>query len=187
MGRKIDCMGRTFSFWTVTSNANPNPKGLAMWNCVCRCGLEKAIAGYLLASGRTKSCGCEKGGFIRASAVTHGKTNTSEFKTWVSIKNRCNNSNSKDFKNYGGRGIAVCNRWIDSFENFVADMGIRPDGMSIERIDNDKGYSIENCRWATTKDQNRNKRNVVFFGGKCQSDWAAELGITVQAVAYLCE
>ncbi len=155
-----------------------------MWNCVCACGLTKAIAGYLLASGRTKSCGCEKGGLIRSSAITHGKTNTREFKTWTSIKNRCNNRNSKDFQNYGGRGITVCDRWMESFENFAIDMGLRPEGMSIERNDNDKGYSKENCCWATTKDQNRNKRNVVFFDGKCQSDWASELGISVQAVAY---
>ena len=184
MGRKIDCTGKTFGFWTVNSPASPSPQGLAMWNCTCKCGLTKSIAGCLLASGKTKSCGCERGGLIRALAITHGKTNTREFQTWVRIKHRCNNSKSKDFSNYGVRGITVCDRWMNSFENFVIDMGIRPEGMSIERIDNDKGYSKENCCWATTKDQNRNKRNVVFFDGKCQSEWAAELGISVQAVAY---
>ena len=184
MRKKIDCLEKTFGFWKVDSPADPSRQGLAMWNCTCKCGLTKAIAGHLLASGKTKSCGCEKGGLIRTLTTTHGKTNTREFQTWVRIKYRCNNSKSKDFKNYGERGITVCERWMDSFENFAKDMGSRPEGMTIERIDNDKGYSKENCCWATTKAQNRNKRNVVFSGGKCQSEWAAELGISVQAVAY---
>lgn len=184
MRKRIDCLGMTFGYWCVESPAQSSPQGLSMWNCICKCGTTKILAGCLLSSGKTKSCGCERANLIRDAAITHGKTRTREFETWSRIKYRCHNSKSKDFLNYGGRGIYVCNEWLTSFENFLNDMGVRPEGMSIERKDNNKGYSKENCIWATTKDQNKNKRNVVFFDGKCQSEWASELGISVQAVAY---
>ena len=87
----------------------------------------------------------------------HGKRWTSEYKTWSCLRDRCRNSKARDYKNYGGRGITVCERW-DSFENFLNDMGLRPEGMSLDRIDNDKGYSKDNCRWADKTTQNRNQR-----------------------------
>jgi hypothetical protein len=120
--------------------------------------------------------------------ATHGKAGTSTYHTWRSIKERCCNPYSKDWKNYGGRGIAMCQEWIDSFANFLEDMGDRPAGMSIDRIDNMQGYSKDNCRWASVQTQSNNRRTCVYveYEGKSQSvaDWAREVGLERKTLEY---
>lgn len=143
---------------------------LVRWRCVCECGGEKIAVGSQLRCGAVKSCGCLQNEARAASGRskrTHGETKTPEYKAWQIMRQRCGNPNDKDFANWGGRGITVCARWED-FTCFLADMGRRPSpAHSIDREDNSKGYSPENCRWATSAQQNRNTRNnliVSAFG-----------------------
>ena len=106
---------------------------------------------------------------------THGMSKTPTFNTWFHFRHRCINPKHKQYKDYGGRGITVCKRW-NKFENFLADMGKKPEGMSIDRINNSKGYSLENCRWATGKEQAKNRRSNVIFNGEYATDASLRLG-----------
>jgi len=109
--------------------------------------------------------------------TTHGLTGTIEYHIWEGIKGRCLNANNKDYYNYGERGIKVCLTWQDSFEVFLKDMGLRPSKLhSIDRIDNAKGYSKDNCKWATKKEQSRNKRSNITYMGECAVDASYRLG-----------
>lgn len=153
------------------------------WECVCICGTPKTIRGDHLTSGATVSCGCIRG----KSRCTHGKTETREYVTWCNIKSRCYSKNHVSYDRYGARGIRVCRRWKNSFENFLADMGERPSKEhSIERVNNLKNYSPSNCKWATRKEQGRNKRNnrVLRFRGKscCVSEWAELTGLPMKTL-----
>ena len=151
-----------------------------LWECVCDCGSVVTKPLSSLRSGYASSCGClvKEGGNRR----THGMSKTTEYHSWASMVSRCRCNRNTDYHLYGGRGIAVCERWIDSFENFISDMGMKPSKKhSIDRIDNNAGYSKENCRWATPAMQSRNKRNnrIIEFNGerKVIADWASDLGI----------
>jgi hypothetical protein len=149
----------------------------------CDCGKTKEIMLYSFAIGRVKSCGCISIENLKAAVAkqTQHMGFPAEFKTWSTMIDRCERPTHQNYASYGGRGITVCQRWKDSFESFLKDMGQKPTPKhSIDRIDNNKGYSPENCRWATQREQNRNRRNnhVVTHEGKTMvlSDWADARG-----------
>ncbi|OEZ92148.1 hypothetical protein JAB9_47130 [Janthinobacterium sp. HH107] len=161
---------------------DPNGAKRVMWRCVCDCGREATVRSQHLSSGATQSCGCLTVERNRDRA-THGMSRTTTHVIWKTMRARCQNPTASGYADYGSRGITVCEAW-DSFEVFLADMGERPPGMSIERIDNSKGYAPENCRWASNSEQCRNRRSthLIEYRGKtqCRKDWAIELGVTAQ-------
>lgn len=175
----IDLVGKKFSRLTVISRAGNKGKH-ARWNCKCDCGNEVVVHGGNIRRGHTRSCGCLHSETIKECNKTHGMCEKKEYGVWAEMIKRCTNPNYKRYKDYGGRGISVCDRWR-KFENFYADMGDRPKGTSIDRIDNDGNYNPNNCRWATNKEQCRNQRSNVMltFQGRtlCLSDWAVVVGI----------
>ena len=179
---KLDLRGQKFGRYTVLRRA----KGRSKWTCRCECGVEKAVLSSHLKSGHTTSCGCFQRENTSRVHKTHGLRGIPEYEVWGAMLARCTRRSSKDYKNYGGRGIRVPDAW-KKFQNFIADMGHRPSAKhTLERKDNSLGYSAENCVWATRLEQNRNRRNVrrLTHDGKTLllSEWAALLGITTRAM-----
>lgn len=170
-----DLKEKKFANWFVISWAKKE-YGEQFWLCECICGTKKVIIGSTLKCGRSKSCGCKGKDWCRR----HGMEGTLTYSTWGSMKARCNNPSSNLYANYGGRGIKLSESWMD-FVNFYADMGKKPKGKSIDRIDADGDYCKENCRWASTKEQGRNKRNTIYLEYKGQrkpmAEWAEIKGL----------
>lgn len=161
MGTFIDLSGRRFGRWLVLDRA-PNKGGRrTAWNCHCDCGSDAVVIGENLVAGFTKSCGCLRAYVGHAVNLRHGhclnRGNSPERQSWRGMKDRCNNPNHVRYARYGGRGITICERWQSSFEQFLADMGPRPPGMTLDRINPDGNYEPDNCRWATSHEQAVNR------------------------------
>lgn len=157
--RRKDLTGKSFGRWKVLQLAYQGKNWQLFWKVKCRCGFIRVLPGGTLCQGSSKSCGCLKIGILKKELTTHGMTKSKEYRAWYSMKARCMNPNIKGYKNWGGRGIKICERWVGSFENFFLDMGKCPINTSLDRIDNGKGYNKKNCRWATKRQQERNRRN----------------------------
>lgn len=187
MSRYVDLSGQKFSDWTVLRYSCADPVSrYALWWCRCKCGIERRVQGRNLRNGRSTGCGCSADKRFVEKLTKHGMYGSAEHRIWSGMKQRCENPNDPSYAHYGGRGIAVCPEWR-SFEQFLADMGRRPSlKHSLDRIDNNKGYSKENCRWATSSEQNRNhrrNRRLTFNGETLHIlDWAQRLGLTQQAL-----
>lgn len=157
MGNKIDLINKRFGKLIVVEEAERKKDNKILWKCQCDCGNIAIIRGDCLRDGFSQSCGCLMRERSSKANKTHGMHKTPEYKTWVGIKQRCNNPKEPNYKNYGIRGIEVCTRWL-KFENFFEDMGKKPEGLTIERTNNNLGYFKENCVWATCTQQLRNQR-----------------------------
>lgn len=153
----IDLTGQRFGRLVVIKKYGYNEGNSVLWECICDCGKSSVVAGRSLTTGATKSCGCLRKETTGDRRRTHGMTRTPTYSTWCAMHTRCNNQNSQDYKHYGGRGITICSEWL-KFENFLNDMGKKPMGLTIERINNDLGYFKANCRWASRTIQSRNQR-----------------------------
>jgi hypothetical protein len=182
---KVNLTGQKFGMLSVLSEA-PKQGGKSYWLCRCDCGGTHTVAVSHLRSGAIGHCGCVKRARFIRFATKHGHSRLPEFQVWLDMRKRCSNPRDKAYKNYGARGITVCERWA-AFENFLEDMGRRPIKTAIDRIDNDKGYSPDNCRWVSHTDNCNNRRNNIFieYGGQRRtlSEWARHLGIN-QSTLY---
>jgi len=189
MSKVKDITGMKFNQLTVVGlnriERTTNNRTRALFDCVCDCGTSVTLVGTLVSRGKTKSCGCRKISAVISRNTKHSHSQRSGrtriYSIWSGMINRC-----KSHKNYYGRGISVCKRW-ENFENFLLDMGDCPDGFSIERVDNNSGYSPENCVWADRKTQNSNTRRTRFFLHEgqmmCMKDYARATGVNYHTFA----
>jgi len=181
--RVIDLTGRTFGRLTVQAlTRGVDNRGIRtrLWICRCTCGRETTIQTSSLTSGVSQSCGCLRLELQTKHGHTRNDSRTHEYCIWENMRARCFNPKAPHFDRYGGRGISVCTRW-DNFAAFLSDMGPCPPGLTLERIDNDQGYSPDNCRWATHHDQCRNRASTIWLTMNdetmCVTDWASRLGL----------
>jgi hypothetical protein len=172
-------VGAVYGEWTVKSSKHVIKYGRAYWWCECSCGKTKWVEASKLITGKSMSCGCKRN-------VAHGGTYDDAYSCWESMKQRCLNPNNKSYHNYGGRGITIYLPWL-KYENFKKDMGLRPEGTTLDRINNDLGYFPANCRWATPQEQSLNKRtnHRLSFNGDSLTikEWSDKLGIPVTTIA----
>ena len=187
--RRMNLTGKRFGTLLVLSSApserHPNGRYYAMWYCKCDCGKRVTKSSMNLTSGDTKSCGCKT--YTGVNRIKHGYArkirDRAIYHVWGGMIDRCENPNCMNYHRYGGRGIRVCRRWRKSFINFLRDIGERPLGTSLDRKNNNRGYSPSNCRWATRAVQSNNtsRNKFITYRGRrlTLSQWAKRLGLTV--------
>lgn len=163
--------GRLTVLQRAVNKVEPSGAIRAQWLCRCDCGNEVVVTGHALGKGTTKSCGC----LNRENAPKHGMSKTRIYRNWHAMRQRCTNPTHSHYSRYGGRGITICERWM-TFENFLADMGECEDGMTLDRIDNERGYEPGNCRWATRQQQSNNRGDNVRLTHEGQTKTLAEWG-----------
>lgn len=180
----IDLKGMKFGMLTVVDRGNNSKEGRARWNCICECGQSTLVMGKNLRNGDTGSCGCRIGG------RTHGMSSTRIYKVWTDMKIRCRTSGSPKYKNYGERGIEICDEWYDDFVTFY-DWAIKngyEETLTIDRIDVNGDYEPDNCRWATMKEQASNKRDTLYIDiegeRKSCAAWAEMSGLTTSCIHH---
>lgn len=185
----VNRVGARFGRLTVLKHEGVRA-GHRYWRCKCDCGEMRIVESGNLTSGNTQSCGCWQKEVTGNANSTHGYTRgkgSTTYAVWCSMLARCNNPNTKAFKDYGGRGVTVCRRWL-KFENFLVDMGEKPEGLTLDRKNNNKNYSKRNCRWVTRKDQNRNRRSNIHLTHKGKTkllvEWAELLGFSRSALYH---
>ena len=180
MGALIDLTGQRFGRFVVIKR-DFTKGGMLYWSARCDCGAERIVVGGNLKRGISKSCGCYHRDRTSKRFRTHGLSGSSTFNIWKGMLARCYRRKSRSYKNYGGRGITVCERW-KKFENFLHDMGLRPDGLTLERINNNAGYFPENCKWATPAEQMSNTRIVRLLTHNGETlptcAWSRKLGLS---------
>lgn len=179
--------GQQFGRLTVTATNRRNQRGRILCDCVCSCGVAIATPPYKLIEGRTKSCGCLRREGIGVGAGTHGMSRMPEYGIWNAMKQRCYHPSQDSYSEYGGRGIAVCDRWLHSFPNFIEDMGRRPSRHhSIDRIDNEGHYTPDNCQWSTATEQANNRRRAHYLTlgleRRSAAEWARRIGVTPNTI-----
>lgn len=165
MGQKLDLTGQKFGKLLAVRDVGKTKFGVYNWLCECECGNTKIVRVMSLTSGNTKSCGCECAIVFKHGFATRGKKDIPEYNAWENMKQRCYDPNKTGYYAYGARGITVCERWKNSFPDFLSDMGKRPSSKhSLDRYPNYKGnYEPGNCRWATKEEQVRNTRRNVWL------------------------
>ena len=171
-------IGQTFGYLTVIERLNRDKKLGMLFRCRCECGNERTVPHSNLLTGNTRSCGCLK---LRANGLPfRGASRLRAFQTWKHMRERCEDPANKSYPRYGGRGIKVCDGWL-RFENFFADMGERPPGLTLERVDNERDYEPSNCIWADMRRQQNNRSNnrLITYRGEARTiaQWARELNM----------
>ena len=186
--RTQDLTGRHFGRWTVGAFAGYHSKTTAaMWHCKCECGVTRPIKANQLLTGGSKSCGCFSVDTARALFTKHGGSYDGRYEVWANMKQRCLNANHPSFAQYGGRGIRICERWL-AYENFAMDVGERPNGLWLERINNDGDYEPGNVTWTTRQKQQCNRtdtRRVTWQGETlCINEWSRLIGVSPSTLTW---
>lgn len=187
---KHNLLNRQFERLTVIGESEPQ-KGKSAWMCRCKCGREKTVLATNLLRGKIRSCGClavEQGRRIGLLATKHGHYKTGTYHSYRAMLSRCYDPRNLAYPKYGAKGITVCQRWMDSFDNFLADMGERPEGTTLDRFPKTKwNYEPSNCRWATIEEQNRNRGDFnifIEFQGRSLHiiEWSKETGLPINTL-----
>lgn len=175
-----DISGKRFGRLLVIRLSNVN-NGKLKWECLCDCGKTSIVAGSNLGNRHTQSCGCLHSERTSESHLKHGRSNSREYHAWRAAVKRCTEPKHPEYFRYGARGIAMCGRWIDSFERFISDMGPCPEGLTLDRKQSNGPYSPDNCRWATPLEQTVNRRVTIFVTHQgetlCLKEWSRKTGI----------
>lgn len=190
---KIDRTGMRYgnlvvTGWSHAKYRSPRQGSYQFWFCKCDCGSAATVLANNLVKGNTTSCGCKSSRVtLKDRVTTHGMTGSPAYKSWQAMKDRCYRESHIEYKRYGAVGIQVCKRWRNSFENFLQDMGERPDGMSLERKDSSKNYSPSNCKWADAYEQanNRSNNRLITCNGVTQTlaQWSRQIDIGATTIS----